>query len=231
MAARVCGWCGNKVVMRPVQVDVQRDWRLNDKKALVTATYRCDHCHLLSVAALQMKNHGPNYQDVPYAQADAVDRTFIDHADDVAWRPKWEDRGAEFPDVPDSIADVATEASACHVSGHYRAAVMLARSVLEATAKKRGVTGNLFQKIEKLGEDRVLSPITVDAAHAIRDSGNAVAHGDFVEYVIDVSQEESEEVIALMTLVLREAFQIEAQAKRVKEAAAARKKPAADGSA
>jgi hypothetical protein len=211
--------------MRPIQVDVESHWRLNDNQSLVTATYRCDHCRLLSVAALPMKTSGLAASDVPYPNPDAVDRVFIDRADDVKWRPRWEDKGAEYPDVPPPIADVATEASACHVGGHYRAAVMLARSVIEATAKKHGVSGNLFQKIERLGENRILSPVTVEAAHAIRDSGNAVAHGDFVEYVIDVSREESEEVTTLMTLVLREAFQIEAQAKRVREAAAARKSP------
>jgi hypothetical protein len=213
--------------MRPVQVDVQREWRLSDELALVTATYRCDHCHLLSVAGLYMENTGLAGRSVPYARAEDVDQAIITGAEKVKWHPRWERDGTTFPDVPPSIADVATEATACHGAGHYRAAVMLARGVIEATAKTRGVTGNLFQKIEKLGDNRVLSPITVEAAHAIRDSGNAVAHGDFVEYVVDVSEEESAEVIALMTLVLREAFQIEEQAKRVREAAAARKKATA----
>lgn len=42
--------------------------------------------------------------------------------------------------------------------------------------------------------------------------------------MIDVSQDESDQVLALMTMVLREAFQMAAQAKRVREAAAARKR-------
>ena len=146
----------------------------------------------------------------------------------MLWRPRWETRGTEFPDVPPAIAEVATEATACHGGGFYRGAVMLARSVLEATARKNDVkTGSLFQKVEQVGEKRILSPVTVEAAHAIRESGNAVAHGDFVDYVIEVSEEESTEVIALMALVLREGFQIAAQASRVREAAAARKRLAA----
>lgn len=211
--------------MRPVQVDVENRWVMEDGAALVTATFRCDHCKLLSVAALKLNNRGFDARDVPYPNAKDVDRTFTDRDSLAEWRPRWEDRKAEFADVPLSISEVAVEASACHADGHYRAAVMLARGVIEATAKKHNVTGSLFQKIEALGDARVLSPITVEAAHAIRDSGNAVAHGDFVEYVIDVSEEESQEVIDLMTLVLREAFQMQAQARRVREAAAARKRP------
>lgn len=207
--------------MRPVLVDVDSTWRLSESMWLATATYRCDHCSLLSVAALVSND----YHGRPYANPEEVDRAFIEHADDVKWRPRWEDQGSEFPDVPEPIADVAVEASACHSAGHYRAAVMLARGVIEATAKTRDIQGSLFRKIEALGEARILSPVTVEAAHAIRDSGNAVAHGDFVEYVVKVSEAESEEVMGLMTLVLREAFQVQAQAQRVRAAAAARKKP------
>lgn len=224
MAARQCGWCGKQSVMRPVQVDVENTWKASTDTALITATYRCDFCQLLSVAALRMNNWGTEANHVPYPNADAVDRAMIQLADRVSWYPRWEDKGIEFPDVPPSIGAVATEASLCHNHGHYRAALMLARAVIEATAKKHELTGQLFQKIEKLGELRVLSPVTVEAAHAIRDSGNAVAHGDFVEYVLTVSEDESAEVIGLMTLVLREAFQVEAQAKRVRDAANERKK-------
>lgn len=221
MAARVCGWCGKNVVLRPVVVDVESQWRLSGGMWLATAAYRCDHCSLLNVGAL----FSDDYQDRPYKSPEAVDRAFIEHSDKVKWQPRWEDKAADFPDVPPAIAEVAVEASACHSAGHFRAAVMLARGVIEATAKKHELTGSLFSKIEALGEARVLSPVTVDAAHAIRDSGNAVAHGDFVDYVIKISEDESLEVIGLMTLVLREAFQTQAQAKRVSAAAAARKKP------
>jgi len=211
--------------MRPVQVDVEHTWRVNPNYAMVTATYRCDFCHLLSVACLRIRTSGLSPHSVPFQNSEAVDRAII-HAptDEVNWRPLWTEEGDDFPDVPDAIRPVAVEASACHKNGQYRAAVILARAVIEAAAKTHEVSGSLFQKIEELGEKRVLSPATVEAAHAIRDSGNAVAHGDFVDYVMEVSEEESADVLDLMRLVLQDAFQTLARAQRVREAAQSRRR-------
>ena len=225
MAARVCGWCGNRVVMRPVQVDVQDVWRLNPNFALVTATYRCDFCHLLSVACLRIRTSGYTLSSVPYEDPEAVDRAIMQaSSDEVSWRPLRSEEGDDFPDVPEPIKPVAIEASASHKNGQYRASVMLARAVIEAAAKMHDVSGSLYQKIEELSEKRILSPATVEAAHAIRDSGNAVAHGDFVDYVIEVSEEESADVLDLMRLVLQDAFQTLARAQRVREAAQSRRR-------
>ncbi|MEV4390207.1 hypothetical protein AB0J68_31615, partial [Micromonospora sp. NPDC049580] len=54
----------------------------------------------------------------------------------------WADRvaGKEFPDVPAHIAETADEAHRCHSIKAYRAGVLLARSVIEATAKEKGIT-------------------------------------------------------------------------------------------
>ena len=221
MAARVCGWCGTTSVMYVVWRDVEWSWPVRQDHWLVTATYICDACSCPSVAFYSGHNQ---VNSPPANDNDAVDRAIIAAGSNVTWSPLWKDKGADFPDVPDGIAAVAKEASACHVDGRYHAAVMLARAVIEASAKAMGATsGQLFQKIEKLDEERVLTPVVVEAAHAIRDSGNAVAHGDFVEYVSDISEVESAEVVALMGLVLRDCFQTAAQARRVRDAATARK--------
>lgn len=121
------------------------------------------------------------YGNVPYAQAEDVDRAIMNQSEQVKRSPSWKGDGSDFPDVPEPIAEVGKEASACHSAEHYRGAVMLARAVIEATAKSHGAKGQLFAKIEELGKKRILSPMTVVAAHAIRGSGNAVAQGDFVE--------------------------------------------------
>jgi hypothetical protein len=53
-----------------------------------------------------------------------------------------------FADVPPSVADAAAEAVLCMQAGTLRGAIMLARAVIEATAKDKGVThGSLSQKI------------------------------------------------------------------------------------
>lgn len=177
--------------MRLVHFERHYPWNLDAERYVVTATYACDYCQLLSAAA----EMGSIYNSSPPA-ADAVDGWFIAHDKTSAWHPRWINKGAEYPDVPGPIADVAREASACHLDKRYRAAIMLARAVIEASAKAYGVRkGELFDKIEKMGDRRLLSPVAVAAAHAIRDSGNAVAHGDFAEFVVlDDETTEDEEV-------------------------------------
>lgn len=160
---------------------------------------------------------------MPRTEAE-VDRLLIAKDEKARWSPVKKSEGREFPDVPDPIASVASEAAACQEDGRHRAAIMLARAVIESAAKaNEAAKGSLFEKIEQLGKDRLLSPVVVAAAHAIRDSGNAVAHGDFAEYAVDIPQEEAQEVIDLMSLVLRECFQNAAVAERVATAAKNRK--------
>ena len=126
--------------------------------------------------------------------------------------------------MPESIAAVANEAMMCHGLGANRAALMLARSVIEASAKVSGILkGTLEQKIDKMAAQELLSSVVVGAAHAIRDSGNAVAHADFAEYAIDIEADEVIEVLELMSLVLQDVFQSKAKSSRISEAAARRK--------
>ena len=65
-----------------------------------------------------------------------------------------------------------------------RGAVALARAVVEATAKAKGVTsGTLVRKIDKLAEERLIRLAVADQAHEIRHLGNDVAHGDLADLV------------------------------------------------
>ena len=55
--------------------------------------------------------------------------------------------GKTFPDVPTHIASAADEAHRCASIGAFRGAIALARAVVEATAKDKGVkSGNLMPK-------------------------------------------------------------------------------------
>ncbi|MGV0812737.1 DUF4145 domain-containing protein [Mycolicibacterium boenickei] len=140
--------------------------------------------------------------------------------DEFRWVPT---AGAthKYPDVPAHIADAATEAYECHSAQHYRAAILLARAVIEATAKDKGVTkGNLYAKIEELAKQDFIRPRIKAVAHGIRDYGNDMAHGDFVE---PVDAEESQLVIELMGEILDEVFQSPARLDRVQAAVEARK--------
>jgi hypothetical protein len=126
-----------------------------------------------------------------------------------------------FDDVPEHIASAASEAHRCWSIQAYRGATALARAVIEASAKEKGITkGQLFEKIEKLEAEGHVRAHIREAAHEVRHLGNEVAHGDFVD---PIEPEEAEEVLALMAEVLQEVFQSPARVARVKAAREAKK--------
>lgn len=130
--------------------------------------------------------------------------------------------GKPFPDVPEHIAATADEAHQCQSIGAYRGAVALARAVVEATAKERGVTkGNLMDKIDTLAKQGVISDAMKDAAHEIRFAGNEVAHGDLAEEPL--TEQDGEEVLDLMDAILLRVYQEPAQVARVRERREARR--------
>jgi len=128
--------------------------------------------------------------------------------------------GKEFPDVPDRIAEAADEAHRCLSIKAYRAAVLLARSVIEATAKEKGITtGSLLSKIDEMFDRRLIREHVKDGAHEVRHLGNEMAHGDFVE---PVREDEAELILVLMGEVLVEVFQSVARVQRARELRAAK---------
>lgn len=117
--------------------------------------------------------------------------------------------GKAFPDVPDHIAQAADEAYRCFSINALRAATLLARSVIEATAKAKGITGgNLVKKIDDMQAAGFIRPDVAEGAHEVRYLGNDMAHGDFVQ---PVDADEAELALTLMAEVLEEVFQAPAR--------------------
>jgi hypothetical protein len=138
----------------------------------------------------------------------------------TSWLPA-KGQGVKYDDVPDHIATSASEAHECRSIGANRAAVMLARAVVEATVKAKGITsGLLWQKIDQLHDQGLVRELVRDQAHEIRHLGNDMAHGDFIDPVTD---EEAEETLTLMAEVLEEVFQAPARLERVRQARLAKK--------
>ena len=128
--------------------------------------------------------------------------------------------GRDFPDVPEHIAGAASEAYKCLSIGATRGAASLARAVIEATAKDRGITnGQVYDKIEEMFAESLIRSMC-DAAHEVRHLGNDAAHGDFVH---PVSDQAAEEVLGLMSEVLDEVFQSPARVARQRAARLAKK--------
>jgi hypothetical protein len=130
--------------------------------------------------------------------------------------------GKEFPDVPEHIGAAADEAHRCLSIGANRAAVAMARAVVEASAKDHKVTsGNLRTKIDELAKAGVISESMKDAANEIRFAGNGAAHGDLVDEAVE--REDAEEILSLMDAILTRVDQEPRQVERVRERRQARK--------
>ncbi|MET8404341.1 DUF4145 domain-containing protein [Streptomyces sp900116325] len=122
------------------------------------------------------------------------------------------------------VAAVAREAHSSLGLGNVHAAVLMARTTVEAPAKTKGiVTGNLVAKIDALYAQHLIYEHVRDAAHEVRFAGNDAAHGDLVDDPI--SAEEAEAIMLLEGVFI-------APAKTAAQAAArqARKNATVNGS-
>jgi hypothetical protein len=193
------------------RIEGRRDW---GDAMTIMGVFKCDYCKRFNIGWLantQLPHHHMTYS------------AWFEHMDDyLHWVPQI-GVGKSFPDVPNHIAEAASEAHECQSIGAYRSAVLLGRSVIEATAKEKGITaGNLYQKIEQLAAQNFIRDHVKDEAHEIRHLGNDMAHGDFVE---PVSSDDAEAVLLLMGEVLNEVFQGPAVAAKLRERRESRKEP------
>ncbi|WP_225641856.1 DUF4145 domain-containing protein [Streptomyces werraensis] len=118
--------------------------------------------------------------------------------------------------MPQEIAATASEAHACLSIGAARGAVALARAVVEATAKAKGITVNgIVGKIDALREAQIISALTADTSHQIRRDGNSIAHGDIGDEA--VSQDDAEAILDFMDSLLDEVFQRPAKLERLRQ--------------
>lgn len=132
--------CGNVAHMTPVEDSVSvmtGFWR-----DTVMGCFRCDGCGALNIAIAKGSARGQDPLN------------WLASRGTLRWKPEIppEELEHDFPDVPVEIADAAAEAYAClEDASACRAAVLLARSVIEATAKDKGIKkGTLLEKIDAM---------------------------------------------------------------------------------
>ncbi|WP_327578419.1 DUF4145 domain-containing protein [Streptomyces sp. NBC_00145] len=170
--------------------------------------YKCAHCGRLVLA------YGwTDFQ--PTNDWDSTPSDLWDHpqAQEPRWLPPAKSNRT-FPDVPAAIESLAVEAHDCLTIKADRAAVTLARAVVEASAKEKGVTkGSLIAKIDELHKLGLLRAHIKEAAHEVRFGGNEAAHGDLKP----VDHEAAEEILTLMDEVLNELFQSPARVARARQ--------------
>lgn len=175
---------------------------------LIASFFKCPECSSPSIGITGVNQ--PSDREIGIAVK----------GEQAVWLPQHAD-GKDFPDVPEQVALAADEAHRCLSINAFRAAVLMARSVVEATCKDKGITqGKLDQKINALRDQQDIRPGTADMAHEIRYFGNEMAHGDFV---VEVDREEAEDTLELMGQILNEVYQGPALVARTKANRAARK--------
>ncbi|GAA3330637.1 hypothetical protein GCM10017712_04620 [Curtobacterium citreum] len=172
----------------------------------------CDNCWKLLVG----EGAGTDVTGNGYSSTESLDQVNLAvarYGRSLIWLPL----AAETPevvDVPQSIGRAAKEAYASAAVGNHMAAILMARTVIEATAKEKGITdGTLAAKINAMRDGQLIRPAIAAQAHEVRFAGNDMAHGD-----IDVAPEpvDAEEILALMGSVLTEVFQDPARLERIR---------------
>lgn len=165
----------------------------------------CDNCGRSSMGVSESPGTSSNDPKITFDTTS--DSTFD-------WFPRTGSSPA-FEDVPEHIAVAATEAYSASSINAIMAAILMARTVVEATAKTKKITGrNLFEKIDAMETAGLIRGSTAEAAHEIRHLGNDMAHGD-IEDMPTVG--DADEVLILMKEILSEVFQGPARTLRIKD--------------
>ena len=175
---------------------------------LIQGAFVCDNCFKVSAATMAT----PRSVSSPLGQ-DGVDAEFSIDPDAPTWWPA----AGETPkieDVPSHVAMAAEEAYRCASVGAYMAAILMARTVIEATAKAKEIMdGSLIVKIDAMRTANLLRPGIAEAAHEIRHLGNNMAHGDLDDLP---EKQDADDILVLMSQVLSEVFQGPALLEKVK---------------
>lgn len=206
MAAWTCGWCGTHAHMKPVDEgfsipvpDDDPSNYLHDVVGKLFTTMECASCTHRSIAyALRDSDSGaPGSMTRMHSfwRKNDPDRAY----------PQWVE-GQNFNYAPQHIAKAASEAYRCHSIGSFMAAILMARTSIEAAAKDHGITvGSLVKKIDELAGNGHIRKNIKDAAHQVRKFGNDMAHGDIK---VEVTEEDSLQVLQLLTFILQDLYEV-----------------------
>ena len=194
MASRTCWHCGVRAGMELVGKP-QRSKMEVDDPAFWFALMRCNECGWPSICLLEWDNVGND----PVESFKAEER-YLPHT----WLPL-RPMGKEYEDVPKDIASAASEAYSCFSINANRAAVLMARTAIEATAKDKQITGvDLYHKIGAMADKNIITGQLAEEAHEIRLLGNDMAHGDLAE---PVTEEDASDILGFLDSVMDYVYQ------------------------
>lgn len=168
---------------------------------VLDVAYTCDNCRAVVSARIATKANGYLRREPAYASNHEHVVSIEEQFKGIDWQPP-RFAAPEYRGVPENIEAAAREAHRSLGIKNVMAAVLMARSTLEAAAKDHGYTDRkavLAAKIRKMQEDGHLTMLVRQMADEIRQWGNDMAHGDFEE---EVAEEDALSLLALMDAVL-----------------------------
>ncbi|MGG7306450.1 DUF4145 domain-containing protein [Curtobacterium sp. AB451] len=204
MTAHRCAYCGVLANMEVVYSSSTR--QIFSQKNRSRVALACDNCEELMVV-------------VGETDADLGSTYSLDDEIEILsryglWLPH-SSISYDFEHVPPRIARAAEEAHQAADAKANMAAVLMARTTVEATAKDKGIIrGTLFEKIDRLRDDGHIRRTIAQAAHQIRHLGNDMAHGDLED---GPSEEDTRDVLTLMDTLLREVYEAAAITSKIIE--------------
>lgn len=201
MASRTCWHCGKDSHTTIVGEPSLNSYDDSDGSTIWSIFFLCDSCHYPSIGqfevddveqlTLRYRSLPIQTEEAPYANSQwkltfAAIKYFANNSDiKITWIPV-KSVGKEYENVPTDIASAASEAYACFSINANRAAVLLARTTVEAIAKDNGISsGTLQTKIETMAQKNIITNQLKDEAHEIRFLGNDMAHGDLGTQVVE----------------------------------------------
>lgn len=202
MLSGTCAFCGNKTHFTARSGRVMEELEGNQyPKYLFEIAATCDACHRFNVVRGTREAH--RYFEI----GSVIDgSTLLTEGEAMAiesWSPPAM-RTANTDHIPAEIAGFYQEAHDTYSVGAFRAVLLLARSVIEATAKVNSVGGkDLLTKIDNLHEEGLVRRGVREVAHAIRVLGNDIAHGDLTD---PPTMEDADDVLQLVRMILDDVY-------------------------
>lgn len=178
------------------------DWHKGNDDFFVV--YACTNCGYPNIAC--------------YVRGESSLGSGVDYDDPEEWIPTI-GIGKEYSDVPEAVANAASEAYECFSIESYRATAIMARSVLEAIATEqiarpvngRGKDKGLKDKLKDLVDEGIIFSQLGAYASSIKDIGDGSAHNIFES----VTKDEAGYILGFLDIDLDEVYQCSAKLKKL----------------
>lgn len=171
--------------------------------------YFCPHCKINSTFSNLGPNATPAGEHHTVWACDTCGRgVFV-----LSHRIVYPEVRSEAPEeYPEAVRENYSEALRSVNSNNPKAAVIVARSALQAATREHGAKGdNLKQEIEYLADQHVIPVALKDWAHELRDGGNLVGHPEPGK-AVDMA--DAEELMALAESLFEYLYVIPIQLER-----------------